>query len=232
MPCTNRDYPAEEYGMPLGASTAASAFMKAKAGFGKNCIGRSRAFLEPCNTPYLQSVFPAELNGVDLISTKASIASNLPSSERKRMNSLPFSCHGTLWTGKKTDHDELQTRIYGGMERVIQAITWACTYPDDRRGCLGCTLGTVLAISAPTLPAVYAAAQLYDRLVNSIPRLFNLGWIHRNDKVHDHWTTYLQFGRYPYRRKLFRNARGATQQRRYFIEGLCDPKKFSDIYGI
>ena len=79
--------PAEEYGMPLGEYCSVS-IHESQSRLWENCIGRSRAFWA-VQYPYLQSVFPAELNGVDLENfTKASIASNLPSSERKRMNSL------------------------------------------------------------------------------------------------------------------------------------------------
>ena len=97
--------------------------------------------------------------------------------ERKRMNSLTISCHG-CYELEKTDQGELQTQDIPAAWNELYSDYLGVHVPDDRRGCLQDVHwghGS-LAISAPTLPAFYAA-QLYDRLVKQHTRTFNLGWI-------------------------------------------------------
>lgn len=225
--------PAEEYGMPLGEYCSVS-IHESQSRLWENCIGRSRAFWA-AQYPYLQSVFPAELNGVDLENFYKGINCVKPSLIRTEADELTYHFHVMVRyeLEKKLISGELQTQDIPAAWNELYSDYLGVHVPDDRRGCLQDVHwghGSFGYFSTYSTGSLYAA-QLYDRLVNSIPGLSTWAGSIETTRVHDWLKQHIyQFGRYHTAEELCTRATGEPLNSRYFIDYAT--QKFSDIYGI
>lgn len=223
--------PGDEYGLPLGEYCSLS-IHESQSRLWENCIGRGLPFWNH-NYPYLQKIFPEQLNNVGVEKFYKGINKVLPSLIRTEADELTYHFHvmiryelekmlieGTLGTKDIPEYWNQHYKKYLGIN-----------VPDDRNGCLQdvhWSHGSFGYFATYSIGSLYAA-QFYAAIILQNPSLNNdiqngqngivLNWLRQHIYCH---------GRYYNSGDLCRKATGETLNSQYFISYATE--KFSKIY--